>query len=84
MIEGGRTPLLSYSELEELGFKIVVYPLTALFSATFSIQKAFAHLVKHGSTEGLDLPFDFEAFERVVDVPFLRDLDERFTKTRKS
>ncbi|MEQ8753640.1 MAG: hypothetical protein RID09_08990 [Coleofasciculus sp. G1-WW12-02] len=34
MIEGGKTPVLSGQQLQELGLKIVVYPLSGLFAAT--------------------------------------------------
>ena len=39
MIEGGKTPLLSSAELQELGYKMVVYPLSALFSAAKRADK---------------------------------------------
>ena len=34
MIEGGKTPFLSAEELEQISFKMVVYPLSGLFAAT--------------------------------------------------
>ena len=49
MVEGGRTPLLTPTELHEIGFDLVVTPLTALMSATRAVQEAFAILAQEGT-----------------------------------
>jgi 2-methylisocitrate lyase-like PEP mutase family enzyme len=49
MVEGGRTPLLTPSELHDLGFDLIVTPLTALFAATRAIQAAFGILAAEGT-----------------------------------
>ena len=33
MLEGGRTPLLEEQQLADMGFSLILYPLTGLFSA---------------------------------------------------
>jgi methylisocitrate lyase len=76
MIEGGKTPLLPASELQEIGFKIVVFPLAALFSAAQAIKEAFSYLKTHGTTLGFDTGLDFNSFEEVVDTPFYRSLEK--------
>jgi 2-methylisocitrate lyase-like PEP mutase family enzyme len=50
MSEGGRTPLLSASELHALGFGLVVYPASALFVAATAIRQLFEHLKAHEDT----------------------------------
>ncbi len=82
MVEGGRTPLLNSRELEELGYKIVVFPLAALFSATRAIENCFAHLRKNGTTEGFKDMLAFGDFEGIVDVPKYRELEDKY-KVRK-
>ena len=69
MVEGGKTPILSHDELSELGFKIVVYPLTGLFSATHALQSSLSFLKENGTTEGYSDMVNFKDFEEVVDVP---------------
>ena len=79
MIEGGRTPLLPAEKLRELGFKIVVYPLSGLFSAAAVIGACLQHLREHGTTEGFEGPIlSFSEFEQVVEVPKYRAQEDKF------
>ena len=38
MVDGGRTPVLSRDELEQLGYKLAIFPVTALLPATQAMQ----------------------------------------------
>jgi len=77
MIEGGRTPLLPADELEGMGFKIVVYPLTGLFAATSAMREAFAYLHGQGTTLGFSTPIDFPEFKKVIDLPRWEELEKK-------
>lgn len=79
MVEGGRTPIVSARELEELGFKLTVFPLTGLFSAAFAMRAAFTHLRATGSTQHFEQMLDFSQFEEVVRVDHYRELERRFS-----
>ncbi len=79
MIEGGKTPLLSFEGLEALGYKMVVFPLTALFAATKAIARVYEELYARKTTAGVvDQLVGFEEFERIVGVQELRALEERY------
>jgi 2,3-dimethylmalate lyase len=54
MVEGGRTPILSRSELEKLRYKIAIYPVAGLLAATSALQSVYAHLKTTGSTQNWD------------------------------
>lgn len=70
MIERGRTPLRTPAELGELGHRLIVTPLTALFAATKAVREAMALLRAEGTMrEHLDRLVAFDAFEEVVDLP---------------
>jgi 2-methylisocitrate lyase-like PEP mutase family enzyme len=56
MLEGGHTPRLAPSELEELGYKIVAYPLTLLNASIVAMQRALEELRRGDPPSGL-LPF---------------------------
>ncbi len=79
MIEGGRTPLLTPEELSDLGFDLIVTPLSALMAATHAVRETFARLYELGTLrdhrEGLE---SFASFERVVDTPGHRELEGRY------
>jgi methylisocitrate lyase len=78
MIEGGKTPSLSSRELEELGFKIVVFPLSGLFAATQAMEACFQYLKNHGTTAGFENALSFKEFEELIDVPEYREIEKRF------
>ena len=50
VVEGGKTPQLSVSEYDELGFGIVLYANFLLRSLMRAGQEALAHLAAHGET----------------------------------
>ncbi len=43
-LEGGKTPILGLGELEELGFKLVAYPLSLLGVSIAAMQSALQTL----------------------------------------
>lgn len=80
MIEGGRTPLLTPAQLSELGFDLIVTPLSALMSATHAVREAFARLREDGTLAAhRDRLVDFTEFEAVVGTGAHRDLERRYT-----
>lgn len=48
MVEGGRTPLMNSEELYELGYKIIIYPITALLSGVNAMDIALNNLKNEG------------------------------------
>lgn len=80
MIEGGKTPLLSSAELQELGYKMVVYPLSALFAATRAVEETYRTLFRDKSTASrAGSMVSFDEFEEIIDVPGWRELEGRYT-----
>lgn len=53
MVEGGRTPLLGARELHDLGFDLILHPLTALLAATRAIDAAYRALHATGSSQAV-------------------------------
>jgi 2-methylisocitrate lyase-like PEP mutase family enzyme len=51
MVESSRSPYLSWRTLQEMGFKIAIYPGTAFLAAARAVQDAMATLRAHGSAE---------------------------------
>lgn len=67
MVEKGKTPLLSLVELGELGFSVVVSPLSGLLSATRALETAYSTLRSQGTLrEGLDRLTPFDDFTALV------------------
>ena len=79
MIEGGKTPFLSSAELQALGFKMVVYPLSALFTAARSIGNVYRALKEEKTTARLQEGMvSFSDFENVVGVPHYKEIERKF------
>lgn len=66
LIEGGKTPLLHPSRLEEIGYKIAVYPLTLLNVSIQAMRDALASLAKG---ERPPAAMEFDDLKRAVGFP---------------
>ena len=81
MIEGGATPIISKSKLHKMGFKIVLYPLSVLFSNTYSTLKLLQELKKSGTTKKLSKQIvSFDQFNDVVELSKYRKLEQKYKK----
>ncbi len=79
MVETGRTPLLTPAELADLGFVLIVSPLSLLFTAVRAMQSSLETLRSEGSLRGhLDRLVDFEEFGRIVGLPEMFDIEQRY------
>jgi len=79
MVENGKTPLFTKKELIEIGYKIAIYPVTPLFTATKHIMDVLEFL-KEEETNAACLPFtvDFPRFNEMIGVQEMRDLEKTF------
>lgn len=78
-LEGGKSPLLPAKELEELGYNIVVFPV----SATYTIAKALVDLMSEIKTKGttadhLEHMATFQHFNRLIGLDAVRALEHRY------
>ncbi|MBU12954.1 MAG: carboxyvinyl-carboxyphosphonate phosphorylmutase [Nitrosopumilales archaeon] len=81
MIEGGATPVISKSKLHKMGFKIVLYPLSVLFSNTYSTLKLLQELKKSGTTRKLSKQIvNFNQFNDIVELSKYRKLEQKYKK----
>ena len=52
MVEGGRTPVLSHGDLEAIGYKLAIFPVTALLAAAQAMKAVYTQFKQHGSSAG--------------------------------
>jgi methylisocitrate lyase len=70
MVEKGKTPLLTPSELAELGFRMIVSPLSGLLAVSKALGEAYGVLQEHGSMrDHQDLLTPFNYFTDIVGLP---------------
>ena len=67
LVETGKSPLYNISELEDIGFKIVIYPVSALLTVCNVVSNVMSELKQFGSTEHLveNMVSVTEAFDMV-------------------
>jgi methylisocitrate lyase len=69
MVEKGRTPLLTPSELFDMGYRLIASPLSLLFAATRAMRDVLDVLQRDGTTRNeLQLLVPFDEFGKVVDL----------------
>ena len=75
LIEGGKTPILDLAELDAIGYKIAVFPLTLLNVSIQAMRNALARL-KRGERPAPLL--DFEQLKQAVGFPGYYDEEARY------
>ena len=81
MIEGGATPLSSGASLFEMGFKIILYPLSVLFSNTYATLQILKELKRSGTTRKLNKKLvNFNQFNDLVELKKYRKLEKQYKK----
>jgi len=73
-IEEGKTPLLTVKEFEQIGYNVVVYPISTLYAASWAVKRLMEELMDHGTTRGsMDKMITFNDFNELVGLPQLRE-----------
>jgi 2,3-dimethylmalate lyase len=82
MIEEGLTPNLPAKDLLRMGYRIVVFPLSGLYAATFAIKEVFLELKNSGATEeGRKMMVTFKDFNKFVDLQRYAALEKRYASS---
>jgi carboxyvinyl-carboxyphosphonate phosphorylmutase len=81
MVENGRTPLLPSAELEKLGYKLVIFPVTSVLAEANILFRVFKELFETGTTDKLvsdSLLFNFEEFNNFLGAKDMRNLEKKY------
>ena len=65
MLEGGRTPVLTPAELEQIGFRIAIYGISLLMHAVRAMDNVLADLA-HGKVDFAGKGVGFEEYKSIV------------------
>ncbi|MBE9129108.1 isocitrate lyase/PEP mutase family protein [Coleofasciculus sp. LEGE 07081] len=79
IVEGGKTPQLSASELQQIGFKIVFFPLSGLLAATHILTACWRYLKEQGTTSGFENVVSFQDFQQLIGAPHYRQIEQQFS-----
>jgi len=79
MVEGGRTPMHSASELGAKGFRIVIFPGGTARAVAHTLQGYYASLHAHGSSAAWrEQMFDFDGLNALIGTPELLARGKRY------
>lgn len=79
IVDGNETTALTMRDLEEMGFAVVFYAVTALFSAARAMADALAVLKRDGTpAKAASAMMSYGEFSALVDLPRFQALDETF------
>ncbi|MDI7259275.1 MAG: isocitrate lyase/phosphoenolpyruvate mutase family protein [Thermodesulfobacteriota bacterium] len=79
MDEGTKTPLLTVKELEEMGFRIVIFPRSIPCVAAKAIQELVLHLKETGSTQGfLNRIVTFEGRNLITGLAKYKEMEKKY------
>lgn len=83
MADGGKTPLCSIQELQEMGAARVSVPVAALFAAARGMLNALG-VLKTGnmppSAAHPEMLVSFKEFTDLVDLPFYKELENKYVR----
>lgn len=79
MIEGGATPLQPAKSLHDMGFSLVLYPLSVLYASTAASLRVLHELHTSGtvSSKPSDI-VSFDQFNEIVGLSEMRTLEEHY------
>ncbi|OIQ27602.1 MAG: carboxyvinyl-carboxyphosphonate phosphorylmutase [Alphaproteobacteria bacterium MedPE-SWcel] len=67
MADGGRTPILPASQLEEIGYSLAIFPALTGLAAAAAVETALRSLKATGTSLSPDVPlFDFQEFNTLI------------------
>jgi 2-methylisocitrate lyase-like PEP mutase family enzyme len=79
MIEHGKTPVLPREQLVQMGFGLILYPLSGIFAAARALEQVYQKLLKDQTTAGAEQQLiAFTSFNDLIGVDEKYRLAEKF------
>jgi 2,3-dimethylmalate lyase len=78
--EGGKTPPIGLDRLTELGYRIVIFPISTLLAATAAMRRVLREIAQAGTPAAAmgELPA-FGEFLDFIGLPEVREAEQRYT-----
>ncbi|AEE90606.1 2,3-dimethylmalate lyase [Tepidanaerobacter acetatoxydans Re1] len=81
MVEGGRTPLFSAKELEEMGYALVIFPTASVYTTAKSMMELMQELKSKGTTrDSIEKMIPFQEFNDLIGLPEIRELENKYVR----
>ena len=85
MVEGGRTPILTKQELQDIGYGLAIFPATAFLAAAASFESLYDTFQKDGSSTQVKTPlYDFQKFSKLMGFDWVAEFDQAHASRNES
>ena len=66
IVEGGKTPELDFEEAAQIGFKIVLRPVSALLAISSTLQDCYSTLLRSNSNQEKPTKISFDEYNKLI------------------
>lgn len=81
MVEGGLTPVLSRQTLESIGYKLAIFPVTALLAATAAMKAVYESFKLTGSSAAMTVPLmPFADLTKLMGFEEIWEFEKRYAE----
>ena len=81
MVEGGRTPVLSQQAMESIGYKLAIFPVTALLAATAAMKAVYESFKLTGSSAAMTVPLmPFADLTKLMGFEEIWEFEKRYAE----
>lgn len=85
MADGGKTPIRSAKELEEIGYAFAIYPSIGGLAAAHAVEQVLKGFLEYGSSQNPMQPlFDFGEFNTLIGFPEVWEFERRWARAEKA
>ena len=83
MIEGGKTPIIPAKELEQMGYSVVFWACSAVYTVSKALYDLFSGLKANGTTEAsLANMVEFGRFNHLIGLDRYKELERKYKVDR--
>ena len=81
MVEGGKTPILTTKELQDIGYSVVCIPNATVYTTTWALKQLWTGLKENGTTNHwVDNMIYFDDFNKFIGLDKIRRLESDYYK----
>jgi methylisocitrate lyase len=81
MVEGGKTPILTVKELQDVGYSVVCIPNATVYATAWALRGLWGELKKEGTTRNwIDRMICFDDFNKLVGLDKVRERESHYYK----
>jgi 2-methylisocitrate lyase-like PEP mutase family enzyme len=83
MIEGGKTPIIPAKELEQMGYSVVFWACSAVYTVTKALYDLFSGLKENGNTDVTAAGMmEFGKFNQFIGLDHYKELERKYKVDR--